>query len=90
MKYYDWDDEKNEQLKKSRNMSFEIIVSQIEMGNVLDIIKNPNQDKYRNQLIFVIEYDGYVYLVPFIEDESKIFLKTIIPSRKSTRKYLGG
>jgi len=90
MKYYDWDNEKNEQLKKSRNMSFEIIVSQIEMGNVLDIVKNPNQDKYRNQLIFVIEYDGYVYLVPFIEDESKIFLKTIIPSRKETRKYLGG
>ncbi len=32
--------------------------------------------------------DDYVYLVPFVEDEKTIFLKTIIPSRKATQQYL--
>jgi hypothetical protein len=27
--------------------------------------------------------------VPFVEDEQSVFLKTIIPSRKATRQYLG-
>jgi hypothetical protein len=38
----------------------------------------------------VVQVDNYIYLVPFIETESDIFLKTIIPSRKATRKYLKG
>lgn len=33
--------------------------------------------------------EGYAYLVPFIESETEIFLKTIIPSRKATKKYAG-
>ena len=90
MKYFEWNEEKNEKLKKDRNISFEIIVSQIELGNLLDIIEQPNKDKYENQNIYVVEYENYVYLVPFVEDESKIFLKTIIPSRKATKKYLEG
>ncbi|MCF8316903.1 MAG: BrnT family toxin [Ignavibacteriales bacterium] len=88
MKYFDWNDEKNENLKKGRNLSFEKIVSQIESGYLLDIIEQPNKDKYKNQLIYVVEYESYAYLVPFIEDAEKVFLKTIIPSRKATKKYL--
>jgi hypothetical protein len=49
---------------------------------VLDVRAHPNQSKYPHQRIFVIEIADYVYLVPFIEDEECIFLKTIIPSRK--------
>ena len=88
MKYFDWNDEKNEILKKTRNISFEVIVIQIEMGSLLDILEHPNKQKYKNQKIFVVEYENYVYLVPFIEEEDKIFLKTIIPSRKATKQYL--
>ena len=88
MKYYDWNEEKNETLKKTRNISFEVIVIQIEMGSLLNILEHPNKQKYKNQKIFVVEYENYVYLVPFIEEEDKIFLKTIIPSRKATKQYL--
>ena len=90
MKYFEWNEEKNEKLKKERNISFEIIVSQIELGYIIDIVEQPNKVKYKNQSIYVVEYDKYVYLVPFVEDEDKVFLKTIIPSRKATKKYLEG
>ncbi|MBI5215338.1 MAG: BrnT family toxin [Ignavibacteriae bacterium] len=88
MKFFDWNEEKNEELKRTRNISFEIVVSQIEMGNVLDLLEHPNKDKYQHQRIIVIEYNEYAYLVPYVEDEEKIFLKTIIPSRKATKQYL--
>ena len=89
MKYFDWDESKNDILKKERNISFEIIVIQIVVGKLLDVLEHPNQKKYKNQKLFVVEYEGYVYLVPFVEDEEKIFLKTIIPSRNATKKYMG-
>ncbi|MCH7520531.1 MAG: BrnT family toxin [Candidatus Marinimicrobia bacterium] len=88
MKYFNWSPEKNEWLKGERGISFEIVVSQIEAGNILDILEHPNQDRYGDQRIFVIEFEEYAYLVPFVEDEDEVFLKTIIPSRKATRKYL--
>lgn len=88
MKYYDWNDEKNNKLKKERHISFETILSHIEEGDILDKIQHQNKDKYPNQSIFIIENENYVYLVPFVEDEDKIFLKTIIPNRKGTSQYL--
>ena len=90
MKYYDWDDDKNLFLKKNRGISFEIIVSQIELGKLLEIAEHPNSEKYPNQKIYVVEYKNYAHLVPFVEDEEKVFLKTIIPSRKATKKYIKG
>jgi len=36
----------------------------------------------------VVEYENYAYLVPFVEDDEKIFLKTIITSRKATKKFM--
>lgn len=88
MKYYDWNEEKNRWLKKERNISFEIIVSCLHEGKMLDKIAHTNSEKYPNQSIFIIEYENYAYLVPFVEDEEKVFLKTIIPSRKATEKYI--
>jgi len=88
MKYYDWNEEKNQWLKKERNISFEIIVSCLEEGKMLDKIAHTNSEKYPNQFIFIVEYENYAYLVPFVEDEEKVFLKTIIPSRKATEKYI--
>lgn len=89
MKYFDWNEEKNEKLKRERNISFEIIVSQIELGFLIDIVEHSNQKKYKSQSLYVVEYESYAYLVPFVEDDKKVFLKTIIPSRKATKKYLG-
>ena len=87
MKYYDWSEEKNEQLKIERGISFEEI--QIAMnGNLLDVIFHPNQKKYPGQRMYVVKIENYVYIVPFVEDEEKIFLKTIYPSRAATKKYL--
>lgn len=90
MKYFTWDAEKNEKLKAERGISFEEILFHIERGDVLDILENPNQEKYKGQRIFVVKVEGYVYLVPFEETEKEVALKTIIPSRKATRQYLQG
>ncbi|OFY71564.1 MAG: toxin [Bacteroidetes bacterium RBG_13_42_15] len=89
MKYFDWNEEKNDILKKERNISFEKIVIQIELGKLLDVLEHPNWKKYKSQKLFMIEYENYAYLVPFVEEDDVIFLKTIIPSRKATKKYLG-
>lgn len=85
MKYFNWNSEKNKKLIKERGISFEICLIKIESKDILDILNNVN---YSNQKIFVLEIEEYAYLVPFIENENEIFLKTIIPSRKFTKKYL--
>ena len=77
-------------LKKRRGISFEEIVFHIEIGDLLDILEHPNQEKYRGQRIFIVNVNDYVYLVPFVESKDEVFLKTIIPSRKMTRMYLKG
>ena len=90
MKYYSWNSDKNKELIEERQISFEDIVFYISKGFLLDTIKNPNQIKYKDQKIFIVNVEGYAYLVPFVESEDELFLKTIIPSRKATKFYLGG
>jgi len=90
VKYFSWSPEKNEDLIKERGISFEEIVFHIEKGDVLDLLEHPNRDRYPNQRVFIVNVEGYAYLVPFVEDEHEVFLKTIIPNRKATRDYLGG
>ncbi len=90
MRYFSWNNEKNQLLKLERNISFEDVVFHIEKQHVLDIIQHPNQERYRGQKIFIVNIDNYAYLVPFVENEREIFLKTIIPSRKATKQYLRG
>jgi uncharacterized DUF497 family protein len=87
--YFSWDPEKNEALKAARGVSFEEIVFHIERGDTLDILEHPNQERYEGQRVFVVRRGDYAYLVPFVEGEECVFLRTIIPSRKATRKYLG-
>ncbi|SLM32174.1 conserved hypothetical protein [Desulfamplus magnetovallimortis] len=88
--YYKLNYDKNKKLKIDRNLCFEQVVMHIERGDLLDVVSHPKQSKYPNQQILVVEMNDYVYLVPFIEDNNGKFLKTIIPSRKATRDYLGG
>jgi uncharacterized DUF497 family protein len=90
MSYFNWNNEKNEKLKKERGICFEEVVLYIESGYLLDVLEHPNSKKYKNQRIFVIEAHNYAWLVPFVESEAEIFLKTIIPSRKATKQYLRG
>ncbi len=87
--HYDWDADKNAFLITSRGVSFEEVVALLESGDILDVLEHPNKDKYAHQNIYIVEIDGYAYLVPFVQDKNRIFLKTIIPNRKAQKKYLG-
>lgn len=89
MKIYNWNTDKNNILKAERGISFEEIIFHIDSGDELDVYPHPNQARYPNQMISVVAVNGYAHLVPYIETEDEIFLKTIIPSRKATKKYLG-
>ncbi len=90
MKYFDWNDKKNELLKKARGVSFEQVELAIALGDMVDRVKHSNLAKYPNQKVFLVRIEDYIYSVPYIEDNDKIFLKTIIPNSKATKKYLGG
>lgn len=88
MKPFRWNHDKNNELKIGRGISFEEIVLAIEADGLLDVVQHPNIGKYPNQLVFIVALDGYVHLVPFVEESDYYFLKTVIPSRKATRDYL--
>ena len=88
MTRYAWNTEKNSELIDKRKISFERVIFHIERGDLLDVIDHPNKSKYPNQKMFIVNINNYAFLVPFIEGGSEIFLKTIIPSRKATKKYL--
>lgn len=89
--YFEWSEEKNQWLRKNRAISFEAVQTAIQEGGLLDIHNHPNKEKYPRQLRLVVQIDTYVYLVPCVpkENEENVwFLKTIIPSRKATKKYI--
>ena len=88
MKPFRWDPEKNERLKVGRGISFEEIVAAVEEDGLKDILVHPNQRRYPGQVVLVVAYRDYIFLVPSVEGETHYFLKTIIPSRKATRDYL--
>ena len=88
MKPFRWDPEKNERLKVARGVSYEEIVLAVEEGGLKDVLVHQNQKRYPGQLVLVVSYREYVYLVPSVEEDEYYFLKTIIPSRKATRDYL--
>jgi len=80
-----WSPEKNEALKADRAISFEDVVFHILVGDIVETYEHPNQERYPGQRIHAIAIEGYVYLVPFVETEDEVFLKTIIPSRRPQR-----
>ena len=87
---YLYDEEKNLRLKKERGISFEDVIAAINEDRVLDIIPHHNKKLYPNQRILVIEINHYVYLAPYLEKGDLLILKTVFPSRKFTKQYLGG
>lgn len=88
MKGFLWSTEKNETLKTERGVSFEGVIFHIQQGDLLDVLEHPNQRRYPGQRIFIVNMGGYAYLGPFVEADTEIFLKTVIPSRKATQTYL--
>jgi hypothetical protein len=88
---FDFSAEKNHQLIKERGLSFEDVIWALYDGKLLDTIEHPDQIKYPGQRIYIVNLNGYVCMVPFVrQNEYSVFLKTVIPSRKLTKKYLGG
>ena len=87
MKRLEWNPEKSKWLKATRGVNFEDIKKIMESEGSLDTV--PNKSKYPNQKIFVVNVNGYIYFVPFVEDKEKVFLKTLYPNRKATKKYIG-
>jgi len=85
---FDWNEEKNNQLKKERSISFETVVLKIEEGCILDVLEHTNKEKYKNQILIIINIDEYAYVVPAVKEKEYWFLKTIFPSRKYTDLYL--
>ncbi len=84
----EWNPDKNIILKKERLVSFEDVVAAIDTGNLINDAKHHNLEKYPHQRVFTVIICGYAYEVPYVEDNHKIFLKTIIPSRKAHKQYL--
>jgi uncharacterized DUF497 family protein len=89
VKPFRWDPDKNERLKAGRGISFEEIVLAIDEDGLKDILVHPNQRRYPGQVVLVVAYRNYAFLVPSIEENTHYYLKTIIPSRRATRDYLG-
>ena len=90
VKRIEWNTEKSQILVETRKLDFKIFAEIItnEREKIVAVINHPNIERYPTQRIFLINVDNYIYLVPFVEDEEKIFLKTVIPSNKYTRDYL--
>jgi len=84
MKYLSWDSEKNEILKHTRGISFEEIAYLIESDQILGVEENPGRP---NQKMYILQIENYAIIVPFVEKDNEIFLKTAFPSRKYTKRY---
>ena len=84
---FEWDPEKNEQIKAERGISFEEIALLLGTGSIWAVTKHWNIEKYPNQRIFLLPVDGYIYAIPFVQEKERIFLKTAFPSRKFTKIY---
>lgn len=87
MMKFGWDPEKNERPKQEPHVSFEQIIFHLQRGDIWKIADHPNQAKTPGQHIYFVNVEGYVYLVPFIQKDRQVFLKTIIPSRKATKAH---
>ena len=89
MKRFNWDPEKNQKLMNERGVSFDDVLFALLSGGLLDDGPHPNESKYPHQRVLVVRIDDYAWLVPYVENDRELFLKTIIPSRKATKIFLG-
>ena len=83
---YAFDPDKNAWLIQERGVSFEQIIALIESGHLVQILEHHDPERYPNQRLYEVDVDGYIYVVPVVREHGTLFLKTIYPSRKATRK----
>ncbi len=77
-----FDETKNNKLKKERGVDFETVIEKMTEGKIILDFKHPNDKKYLNQRIMVIDINGYSYCVPYLKTKDEIVLKTIFPDRR--------
>ena len=87
---YSFDPEKDAWLIRQRGISFEQIITLIEAGKLIQVLEHPNKERYPDQLLYEVDVDGYVYVVPVVRQGRSLFLKTIYPSRKATSRRTQG
>ncbi|MBI4247979.1 MAG: toxin [Elusimicrobia bacterium] len=90
MKPIRWNQDEDEWLQANRGIGFDLAALKIGSGEIIALTEHPNKARYPHQKVYVLEFHGYAYLVPFVETEDGLFLKTIFPSRQATKLYLGG
>ena len=83
MKEIRWSLLKSERLKRTRGASFEEIIQ----SKLIAVKKHP---KKSNQNIMLFDSKGYIWVVPYVETENEVFLKTLYPSRSYTKQYKRG
>ena len=86
----EWNADKNAELKQRHGFGFERVLVALSEGALLDERAHPNTDRYGHQRQLVVAIEGYAWIVPFVMDGERIFFKTMFPSRRATRDYLGG
>ena len=84
----EFDDRKNNVLRVERGVCFDDVIEAVLNGRLLGILEHPNKSKYTHQRLLLVLIKNYVYVVPYVEDREKIFLKTVFPSRKFTKLYI--
>jgi len=83
-----YNQEKNTKLVLERGIGFEELIQEVRNGNLLESITHHNIKNYPNQKIMHVKILDKVYVVPYvIEKDGAIFLKTLYPSRKATKKH---
>jgi hypothetical protein len=84
----EWSPKKNEELKQRYGFGFERVLVALAEGALLDNRTHPGGERYGHQRQLVVQINAYAWIVPFVQDDQAIFLKTMFPSRKATKRYL--
>lgn len=90
MRYkFDYSEEKDLILRETRNISFKDVIEAYKQGKRLANLKNKSKGR-KNQRLLIVNIGGYAFATPYVIDKKRkvIFLKTVYPSRKLTKKYL--
>ncbi len=83
MKTVRWNPLKSRRLKRTRGVSFEELM----FARLVAVKQHPSRAQQR---LMLFEHAGYIWVVPFVETEQELFLKTLFPSRKYTALYRKG
>ena len=77
-----FNEQKNRLLFRLRGVTFPMVIEAIAEKGVLLNFDHPNQQKYPNQKVLVVNFNNYACCVPYEIQGDTWFLKTIYPSRR--------